>query len=109
MFLFLQCFSGYTNILDFIHFFEVNKNLLPAQVQSAIHFLTMEPFVLLESGNGREMRRTSRRQKRAEGESGRKGSSTDYITLWASKQDTGKEGGMEREGGGAVAEATEGS
>lgn len=40
-------FSGYITVVDFIHFFQMKKNLLLALVGSGIHLLTMGPFVLV--------------------------------------------------------------
>lgn len=75
-------FSGYTALVNFIHFFQMRKkprNSSTHPTQSGIHFLTIGPFVLLEPGNGRKMKGKRDREDQ-EGERGKLPSKVAPVT-----------------------------
>lgn len=82
-------------------YYKLLSNEKETSACSGIHFLTMGPFVLIESGNGKERERKRETDREGGGEALFQGSPSDCVAPWASKWglEKGKEGWSVKEGG----------
>lgn len=98
-------FFGYITTVDFIHFFQMKKNLLPAVVLSEIHFLTMGLLFRSSQEMGeRGRKRKGERDRQRERGAVFQGSPSALLSGPQREGCRGRKGGMECEGGRASTE-----